>query len=122
MEISKQDLIVKIKKLLSNIGDGEISTSAYDTAWVARIPSKDNKEKPMFPKCLEWLIDNQLTDGSWGAVDYEYFHDRVINTLSAILTLKLWGENQNLIEKGSEYINKHLKLLSTEKYATVGFG
>ena len=47
MEISKQDLIVKIKKLLSNIGDGEISTSAYDTAWVARIPSKDNKEKKL---------------------------------------------------------------------------
>ncbi|XP_050232510.1 ent-kaur-16-ene synthase, chloroplastic-like [Mercurialis annua] len=32
----------------------KLSVSSYDTASVAMIPSKESKEKPMFPECLEW--------------------------------------------------------------------
>ncbi|KAJ0098868.1 hypothetical protein Patl1_20768 [Pistacia atlantica] len=53
----------KIKKLFDKI---DLSVSSYDTACVAMVPSPYSPQTPCFPQCVNWLLDNQLHDGSWG--------------------------------------------------------
>ena len=55
----------QIKDLLCEMGPGkQITPSAYDTAWVARLAEIG---EPIGEDALEWLRSNQLEDGSWGA-------------------------------------------------------
>ncbi|MEX2430977.1 MAG: hypothetical protein WD645_03555, partial [Dehalococcoidia bacterium] len=54
-----------------------IAATAYDTAWVASVPSAKDPRQPRFPLALLWLRSHQHADGSWGgAVRYE--HDRLL--------------------------------------------
>ncbi|MGC9395597.1 MAG: type B diterpene cyclase [Anaerolineae bacterium] len=71
-------------KLLQEIGPGKMMTTAYDTAWIARLVEIG---EPIGHLALEWLRENQLPDGSWGATQPCYYHDRVICTLAAINAL-----------------------------------
>lgn len=114
-------LIEEGKELLRNLGDGDISPSAYDTAWIARIPSSENPNQPMFPQALQWVKENQWSDGSWGTKDIEHYHDRVVCTLSCIVALRVWEPNSRQIERGENYIRENLKNLDTDSHATVGF-
>ncbi|CAI9112269.1 OLC1v1012689C1 [Oldenlandia corymbosa var. corymbosa] len=44
-----------------------ISISPYDTAWVALVEDINGGDAgPQFPASLEWIANNQLSDGSWG--------------------------------------------------------
>ncbi|KAJ4873306.1 hypothetical protein Rs2_45024 [Raphanus sativus] len=72
-----------------NISDGEITISAYDTAWVALIDAGD--KTPAFPSAVKWIADNQLPDGSWGDAHLFNYHDRLINTLACIVALRSWN-------------------------------
>ena len=71
------------------MGVGHMSNTAYDTAWIARIgdiaPNMSNA-------ALSWLSKNQLSDGSWGAKDILYYHDRIICTLAAMIALTYRGK------------------------------
>ena len=78
------DLNAEILKLLEEIVPGQISSTAYDTAWVARLIDQDSV---LSNKALGWLTEHQLPDGSWGAAEPFYYHDRVISTLSAMIAL-----------------------------------
>ncbi|KAI3678917.1 hypothetical protein L6452_38221 [Arctium lappa] len=73
--------VEKIKGMLDSMDDGEITVSAYDTAWVALVQDVNGSGRPQFPSSLEWIVNNQLPDGSWG--DHLIFlaHDRIINTI-----------------------------------------
>ncbi len=117
----KRALVGKAKRLLRNIDEGYISPSAYDTAWVARIPSEEDPSRPMFPECLRWLQVHQIADGSWGAKGIEYYHDRIICTLSSIIALKTWNVSPRRIKRGEEYISANLENLRNDARATVGF-
>ncbi|KAI3472948.1 hypothetical protein Pfo_028004 [Paulownia fortunei] len=55
-----------IKDMLGSMDDGRISVSPYDTAWVALIRDLQGRDIPEFPSSLEWISNNQLSDGSWG--------------------------------------------------------
>lgn len=77
--------------------DGEISVSAYDTAWVALV--KDINNNPQFPSSLEWIVDNQLGDGWWGD-KFFLAHDRIINTLACIIALAFWNVHHDKRELG----------------------
>ncbi|KAK8939592.1 hypothetical protein KSP40_PGU017304 [Platanthera guangdongensis] len=90
--------------MFTSLGDGDISPSAYDTAWIARIPAADDASKPHFPTTLEWIRKNQLKDGSWGDKDFFFLYDRLVCTLSCILTLTLWGQDEELIAKGTLHL------------------
>lgn len=53
-------------------GYGDISMSAYDTAWLAMVPNKTYKESASakefllaFPECFRWLINCQDEFGGW---------------------------------------------------------
>lgn len=94
------DLKVGLKSLLKNIGAGTMSCSAYDTAWITQLGDIDRE---LSNYAIAWLIENQLSDGSWGAEKPFYYHDRVVNTLAAMVALTRYGRranDQKVIEKG----------------------
>ncbi|KAI3678921.1 hypothetical protein L6452_38225 [Arctium lappa] len=78
----KQDeikgLVEKIKGMLDSMDDGEINVSAYDTAWVALVEDVNGSGRPQFPSSLEWIVNNQLPDGSWGDRLIFLAYDRII--------------------------------------------
>ena len=83
------NLTEEIRRLLVNLGGpGKMASVAYDTAWAARLTELD---EPMGERALEWLRAHQLPDGSWGASEPRYYHDRVICTLSAMIALARYG-------------------------------
>jgi halimadienyl-diphosphate synthase len=116
----------EIQKLLKEIGPGRMSSTAYDTAWVARLGDVD---QDLSHQAMEWLSENQLPDGSWGAKDIFYYHDRVISTLAAMIALTQHGRRTHdklQIEKGLlalEHITSGATqgLASDPNGATVGF-
>uniref|UniRef100_A0A2N9IZ11 Squalene cyclase N-terminal domain-containing protein n=1 Tax=Fagus sylvatica TaxID=28930 RepID=A0A2N9IZ11_FAGSY len=71
----------------------ELSVSSYDTAWEAMLPCPNSPQAPFFPQCVNWLLDNQLCDGSWGLPNRDPFlvKDAILSTLACILPLKQWG-------------------------------
>lgn len=80
--------------------DGEITVSAYDTAWVALIEDVHGTGVPQFPSSLEWIAKNQHPDGSWGDKELFSAHDRIINTLACVIALKSWHMHPEKCEKG----------------------
>jgi halimadienyl-diphosphate synthase len=101
---------------------GLMRPTAYDTAWLARIPAEHDLAVPAFPEALDWLRQNQRPDGSWGA-EVEYLHDRVISTMAAILALAKQGEDgqdEHPIERGLRYIWEKADQLKHE-HETIGF-
>ncbi len=80
-----------ITKLIDEIGPGYMASTAYDTAWVARIGQIDPS---LSNRALTWLTRNQLPDGSWGASAPMYYHDRVICTLAAMIALTYRGHRE----------------------------
>jgi halimadienyl-diphosphate synthase len=66
--------------------------TAYDTAWVARLAELD---EPIGEQALEWLRAHQLPDGSWGASELRYYHDRLICTLAGMTALARQGRSRD---------------------------
>lgn len=112
--------------LLKDMKSGYMASTAYDTAWVARLGEIDST---MSTNALEWICENQLSDGSWGAKDVYYYHDRVISTLSAMIALTYRGRrtrDKKQIENGLQALGKITsdatgKLASAPSGPTVGF-
>ena len=75
-----------IAQLIDEIGPGHMASTAYDTAWAARLGEID---WAISSQALAWLAENQLSDGSWGAPAPLYYHDRVICTLAAMIALSV---------------------------------
>ncbi|HMA37051.1 MAG TPA: hypothetical protein VKY74_21525 [Chloroflexia bacterium] len=114
----------EIGSLLSQLGNNVTSPTAYDTAWVAVLRSSEaDSATPLFPECLEWISTHQHPDGSWGAL-WPYYHDKLLSTLRAILTLQSWGRrtaDRRRIERGLAYIWQHASRLPQDHLETVGF-
>ncbi|MBN1584526.1 MAG: hypothetical protein JXA89_27720 [Anaerolineae bacterium] len=112
------------RSIIDTIGIGRCGTmfpTVYDTAWLARIPAERDHTVPAFPKALDWVKQNQHSDGSWGG-EIEYVHDRIISTLSAILALAEWPDEyaREAIERGLEYVWQRVVRLENE-HETIGF-
>ncbi|XP_027188128.1 ent-copalyl diphosphate synthase, chloroplastic isoform X2 [Cicer arietinum] len=111
-----------VKLMLRSMEDGEISISAYDTAWVALVKNVDDENKPQFPSSLQWIANNQLPDGSWGD---ELFvaHDRILNTLACVIALTTWNMHPHMCEKGMQFFVENLKKLQDEnaEHMPIGF-
>ncbi|MEW5828144.1 MAG: cyclase, partial [Chloroflexota bacterium] len=120
------DLNVETRKLLEEIGPGRMSSTAYDTAWVARLVDYDRE---LSNNALSWLCENQLPDGSWGAAEPFYYHDRVISTLAAMIALTHRGrraQDRVQIDKGLLALERITSgatsgLAADPNGATVGF-
>jgi len=78
-----------VQQLLREVGPGRNSIAAYDTAWLVRL---GDFESALSKHALQWLCEHQLPDGSWGARELFYYHDRVISTLAAVNALAKGGK------------------------------
>jgi halimadienyl-diphosphate synthase len=115
-----------ITKLIDEIGPGHMSSTAYDTAWSARLGEVDWS---LSSRSLAWLAEHQLPDGSWGAAAPMYYHDRVLCTLAAMIALTYRGrrgQDKVQIEKGRLALERIVGgatqgLQSDPNGATVGF-
>ncbi|XVE53417.1 hypothetical protein DITRI_Ditri03aG0001100 [Diplodiscus trichospermus] len=116
-----QDAKERIKKMFDHI---ELSVSSYDTAWVAMVPAPTSPHNPCFPGCLNWLLDNQLFDGSWGPShrDPLLTKDALSSTLACVLALRRWGVGEEHMIKGLRFIESNFASVSDEnQYTPVGF-
>ena len=100
-----------------------IAGTAYDTAWLAGVQAPRHARASQFPTALQWLVEHQWPDGSWGgAVRYE--HDRVLSTLAALAPLAIFGrraEDRAGVATGTRYLWQHGHLLAGEPAELVGF-
>src|SRR5512147_2313319 len=126
--VSRKQLTVTnlIEKLIEEIGPGHMASTAYDTAWAARLGEID---WDISTQSLQWLVENQLPDGSWGAKAPLYYHDRVLCTLAAMIALSYRGrreEDKEQIERGKFALERIVGgatqgLRADPNGATVGF-
>jgi len=115
-----------IHQLLKEIGPGRMSTTAYDTAWIARLGDIDWE---LSSQALNWICESQLPDGSWGASEPFYYHDRFISTLAAMIALTYRGrrtQDHKQIERGIQALERIAAgaiqgLQADHNGATVGF-
>src|SRR5688572_28170353 len=115
-----------LSELIDKIGPGHMASTAYDTAWTARLGEID---WGLSSRALTWLAENQLPDGSWGALTPMYYHDRVLCTLAAMIALShrgRRGHDKVQIENGKLALERIMGgatqgLQSDPNGATVGF-
>ncbi|KAJ7977385.1 Copalyl diphosphate synthase [Quillaja saponaria] len=121
IEIQKR--VKAVKSMLESMEDGEISISAYDTAWVALVKDLNGTHSPQFPSCLEWIANNQLHDGSWGDSQIFQAHDRILSTLACVIALKTWKIHPKKCEKGMEFLQANIRKLEDEnaEHMPIGF-
>ena len=115
------DLKSQARALVRGLG-GRMNASSYDIAWLARMPS-DNGTGARWPDLLEWLLEHQWLDGSWGGA-IPYFHDRILCTLMAIIALKEQAPEAQAaaaIRHGERYIWRHFHFLHHDPVELVGF-
>ncbi len=116
-------VFTEVRTFLAEVGANRIDSCAYDTAWVATLRAPGDPTAPQFPECLEWLRQHQHFDGSWG-VSWDYYHDRLLCTLRAILTLREWHDDpadEERVRQGVSYIWRNAGRLAHDPGETVGF-
>ena len=109
------------KDLVTNLGH-RMAPSPYDIAWLARVRSPTSGQ-PLWPDLSEWLLEHQHPDGSWGS-EIEYYHDRIICTLSAAIALGQLGpciNSGDALTRAERYLWHHLHLLPRDPFELVGF-
>ncbi|RLC66107.1 MAG: hypothetical protein DRI48_05460, partial [Chloroflexi bacterium] len=115
------DYVTQAKSLVQNLNQ-RMGPSAYDVAWMARLQAPDGGG-PLWPDLIEWLLENQHPDGSWGG-RIPYYHDRIISTLAAIIALHENGSaprTRDAIKRAERYLWQHLHRLPLDPYELSGF-
>nr|WCR39977.1 terpene synthase class II [Dracocephalum officinale] len=118
----RREVAERIRRMLQNMDDGEISVSPYDTAWVALVEDIGGSGRPQFPTSLEWISDNQLSDGSWGDRKF-VIYDRILNTLACVVALTAWKMHPHKCNQGLRFIRENIEKLESEdeEHMPVGF-
>ncbi|KAJ1295600.1 hypothetical protein BS78_01G235500 [Paspalum vaginatum] len=116
-----QPLIDQVRAMLRSMNDGEISVSAYDTAWVALVPKLDG-EGPQFPATVRWIADNQLPDGSWGDSALFSAYDRMTNTLACVVALTKWSLEPEKCKTGLSFLHENMWRLAEEEQESMPIG
>ncbi|CAI9087983.1 OLC1v1022202C1 [Oldenlandia corymbosa var. corymbosa] len=118
-EVAKK---ARIKKLFDHV---DLSVSSYDTAWVAMVPDPGSSgPTPLFPKCIDWLLENQLENGSWSLPNNHpcLLKDVLSSTLASVLALKKWGKGDEHVHRGVCFIQQNLISASDERQTSpIGF-
>jgi halimadienyl-diphosphate synthase len=115
------ELIQKAGQLLRNL-EGRLNASPYDIAWMARVRA-DGGRDARWPGLIDWLLDHQWPDGSWGS-EIPYVHDRILCTLAAVIALKECGTRPDAaasIRRGARYIWNNMHFLHCDPIELVGF-
>ncbi|CAN1852504.1 Ent-kaur-16-ene synthase, chloroplastic [Linum perenne] len=89
------------------------------------VPSPANSlVKPCFPECVNWILDNQRDDGSWGHNESSNLlvKDTMSSTLASILALKSWGVGDEQIHNGLRFMERNSVHLNDPTQQTpIGF-
>ncbi|KAJ8761582.1 hypothetical protein K2173_004358 [Erythroxylum novogranatense] len=105
---SIQALVEKIKEEICRDINSQsfIAPSAYDTAFVAMVPSTDEPLRPMFKNCLDWVLNNQTEAGFWGECDSHGLPtlESLPATVACMVALKIWNTGDIHIERGLSFI------------------
>jgi len=117
--------------LLMGATDDGLPPSPYDTAWVAMVPAPGNPLVPRFPQCVDWILQNQRSDGSWGPDGGSGDHpssplgkDALMSTLACVLALKTWDAGEEHVRKGLSFVGNNSPscvMTGDERDAPVGF-
>ncbi|CAN1220953.1 Ent-kaurene synthase 5, chloroplastic [Linum grandiflorum] len=122
------DDTVQIQRVKRMFDQTQLTLSAYDTAWMAMVSSQSSAmdKSPLFPQCARWILDNQLSDGSWG-LPLPHRHpsltkDALSSTLACILALRQWGLGEQQVTKGLRFLDLNAaSLVDHKQQAPVGF-
>ncbi|MFI2346297.1 prenyltransferase/squalene oxidase repeat-containing protein [Streptomyces sp. NPDC019443] len=114
--------------LLARLGQGNITSSAYDTAQLARLRTPHPHRGLHFPETVDWLLAHQHPDGSWGGT-IAIPHDRAVCTLAATVALAEADRDQLLapgsgavpVARGVAYLARHSAQLRGDPHETVAF-
>lgn len=121
MTSSINEIKAELEKTLAILGRGEILSVTYDTAWVARLSQSYPEQN--FETALNWLLSQQHADGSWGS-SILHFHDRVICTLAALVTLcttQLKFDVESCVLQGLTFLWQSVDRLYTDANDTINF-
>uniref|UniRef100_A0A0D3HUN3 Uncharacterized protein n=1 Tax=Oryza barthii TaxID=65489 RepID=A0A0D3HUN3_9ORYZ len=116
-----KELQAKIRKQLQRI---ELSPSLYDTAWVAMVPERSSSQAPCYPQCIEWILQNQHDDGSWGinSSSLSVNKDILLSTLACVVALKKWNAGSYHIRRGLNFVGRNFSVaMDVQNIAPVGF-
>ncbi|XP_066381595.1 dolabradiene synthase KSL4, chloroplastic-like, partial [Miscanthus floridulus] len=116
---SGRELEDRIREQLVN---AELSPSSYDTAWAAMVPAPGSPLASRFPQCVDWILQNQRSDGSWGLGCGEdqasLGKDAVSSTLACVLALRTWGVGEEHVGKGLRFIGHNSSFVTDDKCDT----
>ena len=109
----------RARKLVQNLansceegGLGSASVSIYDTAWVSMITKNyEGQEQWLFPESFQYLLDEQLPDGSWES--YASLEDGILNSLASLLALV--RRSKTISDEDEDYLHKILSAISKAK-------
>lgn len=122
MSETQTSILVRLfAELLPEVGTSKLTPSAYDTAWVARVPSPEDPARPAFPEALAWLSLHQLEDGSWGEGEIP---ERILATLAAVIALSERGArpaDSAPLRRGLTFLWRASSHLSSSAVLPVGF-
>lgn len=97
------DTSERVNRLLAELGRRPVASSAYSTAWTARLT--DDTGQPVFPQARQWLRRHQHADGSWGGA-VPGPHDRLVSTMAAVYVLHGIDESWTVsaVRSGVDYL------------------
>ncbi|XP_008447074.1 ent-kaur-16-ene synthase, chloroplastic isoform X4 [Cucumis melo] len=88
------------------------------------VPSPNSLNKPLFPECINWVLDHQNPDGSWGILhDHQLvMKATLLSTLACVLTLKRWNIGHDHMSKALSFIKSNIASATDENQRSpVGF-
>lgn len=85
-------------------GSSSMTTTIYDTAWLAMVAKTDGMDlcigpitgKWVFPECFQALLDGQCIDGGYYSPNKGAQVDSILCTMAAILALSMHFRNPNV--------------------------
>ncbi|CAK8530503.1 unnamed protein product [Lathyrus sativus] len=117
MELPLSCIERRVQKIKKNIFSSNfdvysfVSSSAYDTAWLAMIPDSKYPSQPMFKNYLEWLQNNQKAEGFWGESDNI---ECLPATIVSMVALTKWNTATLMVHKGRSFIDANIDKLLNE--------
>ncbi|XP_051134967.1 nezukol synthase KSL3-like [Andrographis paniculata] len=82
------------------------------------------RPRPRFQQCLQWVMENQNGDGSWGLNPGHpsLVKDSLSRTLACVLALRTWNLGHRLLRQGLDYIGSNAWATSSaDQISPIGF-